>query len=56
MTILATQSDRTARVTERTPTTPRDALFLVSLYAVLRIILPSQYVIGPLGGAGNRPS
>lgn len=31
----------------------RDALLLLSLYVVLRIVLPSQYVIGPLGGAGQ---
>ena len=53
MTILTTQSERTAQTPERTPQTSRDAVFFLSLYAALRIVLPSQYVIGPLGGAGQ---
>jgi hypothetical protein len=54
MTILKTQSERTFRVPERAPLrTSREAVFLLSLYTVLRIVLPSQYVIGPLGGAGQ---
>lgn len=50
---MTTLSTRPLQVPERTPPASRDALLLVSLYAVLRIILPSQYVIGPLGGAGQ---
>lgn len=50
MTILSTQFDRTFQAPERTS---QDAVFLLSVYAAMRIALPSQYVLGPLGGAGQ---
>lgn len=53
MTILSTQPERALQAPSRISRTSRDTVFLLSLYAVLRIILPSQYVIGPLGGAGQ---
>lgn len=53
MTVLPALSGRAAAEASRAPRAPRDTLLLLSLYAVLRIVLPSQYVIGPLGGAGQ---
>jgi O-antigen ligase len=32
---------------------PRDVVAVLTLFAVMRIVLPSRYVIGPLGGAGS---
>jgi O-antigen ligase len=31
---------------------PRDAVTLITIFAVMRVVLPGCYVIGPLGGAG----
>jgi O-antigen ligase len=53
MTILATRSEGLATHPEGRPRAARDAVTFLTLYAVLRIVLPSQYVIGPLGGAGQ---
>ena len=53
MTLLATQSERISQTSERTAGTSRDIVFFLIIYAVLRIVLPAQYVIGPLGGAGQ---
>ena len=53
MTTLTTQSERTSQTAEWTSKTSLDVVFFLSLYAVLRIVLPAQYVIGPLGGAGQ---
>jgi O-antigen ligase len=38
---------------ERTSKTPRDVVSVLSLYAVLRIVLPAEYVIGAMGAAGQ---
>jgi len=53
MTTLTTRPGRTSQVSRRTSQASRDVVTALSLYAVLRIVLPSQYVIGPLGGAGQ---
>ena len=53
MTILTTRSEGLTTQTEGSARASRDAVTFLSLYAVLRIVLPSQYVIGPLGGAGQ---
>lgn len=38
---------------ERTSKAPRDIVSVLSLYAVLRIVLPAEYVIGAMGAAGQ---
>jgi len=53
MTILTTRPERTSPESRRTSQASRDVVSFLSLYAVLRVVLPSQYVIGPLGGAGQ---
>src|SRR5260370_1903118 len=51
MTTLTTRPGRTSQ-SSRSPSS-RDVVSTLSLFAVLRIVLPSRYVIGPLGGAGE---
>jgi polysaccharide biosynthesis protein PslJ len=53
MTTLATRRERTLEASQRASRESRHIVSVLSLYALLRIVLPSQYVIGPLGGAGQ---
>jgi O-antigen ligase len=53
MSILTAQAQRSPDAPAAPARESRDAAFFLTLYAVLRIGLPSQYVIGPLGGAGQ---
>jgi O-antigen ligase len=46
MTTLMRRFGRTSRL-------PRDAVTLLTIFAVMRIVLPARYVVGPLGGAGS---
>ena len=53
MTTLATREGETSQVSRDTSRGSRDVVSLLTFYAVLRIVLPAQYVIGPLGAAGQ---
>jgi O-antigen ligase len=53
MTTLMARPAPAPQTARQTSGTTRDAVFFLTIYAVLRIVLPSQYVIGPLGGAGQ---
>jgi len=53
MTTLTALSNRGVRASQSSSRTSQAGVAVLSLYAVLRVVLPSQYVIGPLGGAGQ---
>ena len=53
MTTVATREGGTSQVSRDTSRGSRDVVSLLTFYAVLRIVLPAQYVIGPLGAAGQ---
>ena len=53
MTTLTTPQGRASQASRDAFRTSRDAVSLLTVYAVLRIVLPAQYVIGPLGAAGQ---
>jgi O-antigen ligase len=53
MTNLAIREERTSHESRGPARPPRDVVSALTVYAVLRIVLPAQYVIGPLGAAGQ---
>lgn len=53
MTTLTKRPEQASEASRDTSRASRDVVSVLSIYAVVRIVLPAEYVIGPLGAAGQ---